>query len=218
MTDMAMALQWERISAGCAAKATWASRRSFAALPEPLCIRAKPAPASGSSSGILPAAMHAASLSATRSAGPAQLKRAAAAGSSPPGASSSPAFTSSSNTFAACFCAPRPRSPARIRSSSFSMLGWIAFWIFGAPPAVFQAPLAYRFTEASPSYRMRNTRTRMASRVSLLEQSSVVSRSWPNFLCSRILSMTLPRSMAALSRTTCCRFRSSGESPCNVAT
>mmetsp|Transcript_38270 Transcript_38270/g.115743 ORF Transcript_38270/g.115743 Transcript_38270/m.115743 type:complete len:294 (-) Transcript_38270:883-1764(-) len=158
-----------------------------------------------------------ASLSLLRPSGTLKANLPAAAGSSPAGASISPAFTSSSMTLAACFCAPRPRSPARIFINCFSIAGMMAFCNFGAPPAFFHAPLAYRLTEASTSDLLRNTRTSTNSRVSLLEHSSVERRSWPNFLCSRILSTTLPKSMIVLSRITCWRFRSSGVSACSVA-
>mmetsp|Transcript_58655 Transcript_58655/g.166860 ORF Transcript_58655/g.166860 Transcript_58655/m.166860 type:complete len:618 (-) Transcript_58655:924-2777(-) len=64
---------------------------------------------------------------------------------------------------------------------------------------------------------MMNKSTSTPSRVALSEQSSVVRRSCPNFLCSRIFSAIFPSSMAALSLTTCCLLRSSAVSPCRVA-
>mmetsp|Transcript_109466 Transcript_109466/g.274182 ORF Transcript_109466/g.274182 Transcript_109466/m.274182 type:complete len:220 (+) Transcript_109466:2047-2706(+) len=140
MAEDAMVLQWACTSPGSDEKAACDPKWSFASLPCPLVCRANSA--LDASPKALPATISAAALPGTRSEGGANLKRSAGAGSSPVGASISPAFTSSSITLAACFCAPNPSSPARMRSSILSMLGEIVFWSFGAPPAFFQAPFA----------------------------------------------------------------------------
>mmetsp|Transcript_80445 Transcript_80445/g.167575 ORF Transcript_80445/g.167575 Transcript_80445/m.167575 type:complete len:239 (-) Transcript_80445:1730-2446(-) len=200
-----------RTSVAWPARASWVSTTSSVPPWPPLTWRVKDMGPETPSSRV-PATILAALLPSTRSVGREKTNRSAGAGSSPVGASMSPAFTSSSMIFAANFWAPRPSSPARMRASSFSMRGMICFCNLGAPPAFFQAPLAYLLTEASWSKRMMKTIKRMFSRTSLVEHSSVVRRSWPNFLCSRTLSTNLPNNMAHLSRMTWNRFLSSGES------
>mmetsp|Transcript_34599 Transcript_34599/g.87489 ORF Transcript_34599/g.87489 Transcript_34599/m.87489 type:complete len:249 (+) Transcript_34599:2552-3298(+) len=64
---------------------------------------------------------------------------------------------------------------------------------------------------------MRKARHSNLSRVSFVEQSSHVSKSWPNFLCSKIFSAALPNKVVTFSLTTSCRCLSSGEDEFNVA-
>mmetsp|Transcript_45479 Transcript_45479/g.141306 ORF Transcript_45479/g.141306 Transcript_45479/m.141306 type:complete len:226 (-) Transcript_45479:600-1277(-) len=142
MTEATMASQCVWTSAGCDANAAWACSTSSALSPAPLSCLLKAASGSMSSSGVFPATMRSATLPGARSVATVKPKRAASAGSSPEGASMSPAFASSSISFAACFCAPRPSVPARMSSRNFSTAGMIVFWTFGAPPAFFHAPLA----------------------------------------------------------------------------
>mmetsp|Transcript_122280 Transcript_122280/g.342282 ORF Transcript_122280/g.342282 Transcript_122280/m.342282 type:complete len:216 (+) Transcript_122280:1410-2057(+) len=136
--DLETMLQKLRTSSGCAAKRACWQRMSSAMSPLTCLAKLRSPPPRAA----WPATMAAASLPDFRPSGAAKWNFSAAAGSSPSGASMSPAFVSSSYTLAACFWAPRPRSPARIFRSFFSMLGWMSFCNFGAPPAAFQAPLA----------------------------------------------------------------------------
>mmetsp|Transcript_80925 Transcript_80925/g.229235 ORF Transcript_80925/g.229235 Transcript_80925/m.229235 type:complete len:419 (+) Transcript_80925:287-1543(+) len=210
MVEAAISTRWLRTSSGSMFMPTCDSRKPLAPLAPPLnCLLNSPV-SSTTPSGRLPATTTDASLFGTRPSGGGMAKRAAFSGSSPAGASISPAFTSSSVTLPASVCAPGPSSPLRIRASSFWMAGAISFWTFGAPPAVFQMPFAFRFTPASGSDLMMKIIVRRYSRVSFEEQSSVVSRSCPNFLCSRIFSAVLPSSPAARSRTVWLRCSSSG--------
>mmetsp|Transcript_62460 Transcript_62460/g.163954 ORF Transcript_62460/g.163954 Transcript_62460/m.163954 type:complete len:217 (+) Transcript_62460:2077-2727(+) len=137
-TEPAITLQCARTSCGSAWKPGWWSITSSAA--SPLTWRWKAAPSS--SSPPLPAAMLAASLPATRSSFGLTRYFFAGSGASPAGASMEPSFTSSSVIVAASFWQPRPRSPARILASIFSTAGMMVFCSLGAPPEVFQLPLA----------------------------------------------------------------------------
>mmetsp|Transcript_41121 Transcript_41121/g.114894 ORF Transcript_41121/g.114894 Transcript_41121/m.114894 type:complete len:215 (-) Transcript_41121:113-757(-) len=140
MMDEATWRNWFSTSPGRACRSICPSSTSAILSPEPLSILCRPV-SSKPSSGSLPAAIRAAALSGLVS-GASSSKRPAACGSSPAGASISPPLTSSSVTRAACFCAPRPRSPERIFASISSILGMIALVSLGAPPDVFHAPLA----------------------------------------------------------------------------
>mmetsp|Transcript_25410 Transcript_25410/g.66336 ORF Transcript_25410/g.66336 Transcript_25410/m.66336 type:complete len:215 (-) Transcript_25410:420-1064(-) len=140
MTDEATWHSWLMTSPGRACSSICPSSTSAILSPEPLsilCMLSSSKPLSGS----FPAAIREASLPSLVS-GASSWKRPAASGSSPAGASISPLFTSSSTIKAACFWAPRPRSPARIFASVSSILGMIALVSLGAPPDVFHAPLA----------------------------------------------------------------------------
>mmetsp|Transcript_66983 Transcript_66983/g.190009 ORF Transcript_66983/g.190009 Transcript_66983/m.190009 type:complete len:298 (-) Transcript_66983:1597-2490(-) len=165
--------------------------------------------------GGLPAAMLAAS--ALVRAGAWKENASVAGTTSSAGASTSPALASPSSTSMASFWAPAPMSPLRRPRRIFSSAGMMLFCSLGEPPAVFQTPPATRFTAASASAFMTKARQITRSRTSRVEQSSVVRRSWPNFLCSRIFSATLPRRPATFSLVAWLRARASGVLECTVA-
>mmetsp|Transcript_27271 Transcript_27271/g.81225 ORF Transcript_27271/g.81225 Transcript_27271/m.81225 type:complete len:216 (+) Transcript_27271:478-1125(+) len=136
-TELAMTLQCVRTSSGSAWKPSWWSITSRAACS--LTWRSMLPPSS--SSPVLPITMAVTSASLRSMMGPTMYFLAGSA-ASPAGDSMEPSFTSSSVIVAASFCMPRPSSPARIFASIFSTAGMMVFCSFGAPPEVFQLPLA----------------------------------------------------------------------------
>mmetsp|Transcript_66985 Transcript_66985/g.190020 ORF Transcript_66985/g.190020 Transcript_66985/m.190020 type:complete len:253 (+) Transcript_66985:717-1475(+) len=176
----------------------------------------RPSPTPAGPSGALPAAMLAAAP-AGHSGLAGKTKGSDTSGASPSGACSSPALTSASSASNASFWAAWPITPVRSRRRNFSMEGRINFCSLGAPPETFQMLLATRLTAASTSDLIANTKHKRRSRTSFVEQSSVVSRSWPNLLCSRILSATLPSNTVIFSRSVTCLWRSSADSLLRLA-